>query len=101
DRQIKELPYARYLQILRVASEQKVGDLRMRMREQAYLGWLIYLIQPASKRTRKMSFREWLTNFGLLEEKEKKEKAEDVEAMKRKSLEIAEKIVEMDKRHRS
>ncbi|GAJ23624.1 unnamed protein product, partial [marine sediment metagenome] len=35
------------------------------------------------------------------EEKEKKEKAEDVEAMKRKSLEIAEKIVEMDKRHRS
>lgn len=73
----------------------------MRMREQAYLGWLIYLMQPATERIRKMSFQEWLTNFGLLEEKEKKERIEDVEAMKRKSLEIAEKIVEMDKRRRS
>jgi len=71
------------------------------MREQAYLGWLIYLMQPTAERIRKMSFQEWLTNFGLLEEKEKKERIEDVEAMKRKSLEIAEKIVEMDKRHRS
>ncbi|MBA7577885.1 hypothetical protein ES708_19741 [subsurface metagenome] len=69
----------------------------MRMREQAYLGWLIYLMQPTTARG-KMSFQEWLTNFGLLEEKGKKEKAEDVEAMKRKSLAIAEKIVEMDKR---
>ncbi|GAH24420.1 unnamed protein product, partial [marine sediment metagenome] len=90
--------YARYLQLLRVASEQKVDDLRMRMREQAYLGWLIYLMQPTAKRIRKMSFQEWLTNFGLLEEKEKKERIEDVEAMKRKSLTIAEKIVEMDKK---
>ena len=92
------MPYARYLQILRVASEQKVDDLRMRMREQAYLGWLIYLMQPTAKRIRKMSFQEWLTNFGLLEEKEKKERIEDVEEMKRKSLAIAEKIVEMDKK---
>jgi len=84
------------LQILRVASEQKVDDLRMRMREQAYLGWLIYLMQPTTKRIRKMSFQEWLTNFGLLEEKEKKERIEDVESMKRKSLAIAEKIVKMD-----
>jgi len=43
-----------------------------------------------------MSFQEWLTNFGLLEEKEKKERIEDVESMKRKSLAIAEKIVKMD-----
>lgn len=71
------------------------------MREQAYLGWLIYLMQPTTTRSRKMSFQEWLTNFGLLEEKEKKERIEDVEVMKRKSLAIAEKIVEMDKRHRS
>ena len=89
------------MQILRVASEQKVDDLRMRMREQAYLGWLIYLMQPTTKRVRKMSFQEWLTNFGLLEEKGKKEKAEDVEAMRRKSLAIAEKIVEMDRKRGS
>ena len=96
------MPYARYLQILRVASEQKVDDLRMRMREQAYLGWLIYLMQPTTtKGQRKMSFQEWLTNFGLLEEKGEKERIEDVEAMKRKSLAIAEKIVEMDKKRGS
>ncbi len=88
------------MQILRVASEQKVDDLRMRMREQAYLGWLIYLMQPTTKRVRKMSFQEWLTNFGLLEEKGKKEKAEDVEAMRRKSLAIAEKIIELDKQRK-
>jgi len=95
------LPYARYLQILRVASEQKVDDLRMRMREQSYLGWLIYLLQPTVKGGQKMTFQKWLDNFGLLEEKEKKERIEDVEAMKRKSLAIAEKIVEMDKRRGS
>lgn len=95
------MPYARYLQIVRVASAQKVDDLRMRMREQSYLGWLIYLLQPIATQIRKMSFQEWLTNFGLLEEKEKKERIEDVEAMKRKSLAIAEKIVEMDKKSES
>ena len=73
--------------------------MRMRMREQAYLGWLIYLMQPTAERIRKMSFQEWLTNFGLLEEKEKKERIEDVEAMRKKSLEIANKIVEMDQKH--
>jgi len=70
------------------------------MREQSYLGWIIYLLQPATARgRRKMSFQEWLTNFGLLEEKEKKERIEDVEAMRKKSLEIANKIVEMDQKH--
>lgn len=79
-------------------SKQKVEELRMRMREQAYLGWLIYLMQPAATRGQKMSFHEWLTNFGLLEEKEKKEGIKEIEAMKRKSLEIAQKIVEMDQK---
>lgn len=68
------------------------------MRKQSYLGWLIYLMQPTTKRIRKISFHEWLTNFGLLEEKEKKEGIKEIEAMKRKSLEIAQKIVEMDQK---
>lgn len=71
------------------------------MREQSYLGWLIYLLQPTAKRIRKMSFQKWLENFGLLEEKGKKERIEDVEAMKKKSLAIANKIVEMDQKHRN
>ncbi len=68
------------------------------MRQQAYLGWLIYLMQPTTKRGRKMSFQSWLENFGLLEKKTKEERVEDVEKMKRKSLEIAQKIVEMDQK---
>ena len=72
------------------------------MREQAYLGWIIYLLQPVSaKGRRKMSLQDWLTNFGLLEKKTKEEELEDVEEMRSKSLEIANKIIEMDKRHRS
>lgn len=72
----------------------------MRMREQAYLGWLIYLLQPGSKMGRKISFKEWLTDFGLIEEKTKtkKERVEDVESMRKKSLDIARKIVEMDQK---
>ena len=71
----------------------------MRMREQAYLGWQIYLMQPSKQR--KISFQKWLENFGLLDEKERRKDIEDIEAMKRKSLAIAEKIVEMDKKSRS
>ncbi|MQY60004.1 MAG: hypothetical protein GH144_10465 [Clostridia bacterium] len=68
------------------------------MREQAYLGWLIYLLQPIAIREHRMTFQEWLRGLGLAEGEEK---VEDVEAMKRKSLAIAEKIVEMDKKRGS
>lgn len=47
-----------------------------------------------------MTFQKWLDNFGLLEEKEKKEGIEDVEAMKKKSLQIAEKIIGLDKQRK-
>lgn len=67
----------------------------MRMREQSYLGWIIYLLQPTGEGKQKMTFQKWLTNFGLLEEN-----VEDVESMKKKSLEIAKKIVDMDKKAR-
>jgi len=57
------------------------------MREQSYLGWIIYLLQPISKKSiRKINFKEWLNNFGLLDEKERHEKIEDIEKMKKKSL---------------
>jgi hypothetical protein len=86
------------MQLVRVASSQKVEGLRIRMREQAYLGWLIYLLQPIAIREHRMTFQEWLRGLGLAEGEEK---VEDVEAMKRKSLAIAEKIVEMDKKRGS
>lgn len=84
------------MQLVRVASSQKVEELRIRMREQAYLGWLIYLLQPIAIREHRMTFQEWLGGLGFAEGEEK---VEDLEAMKKKSLEIAQKIIEMDKRH--
>ena len=63
----------------------------MRLREQAYLGWLI--VQPVARK-RRITFQEWLGNLGLTEGEEK---VEDLESMKRKSLEIAQKIIEMDR----
>jgi len=75
---------------------QKVEEFRVSLRIQAYLGWLIYLMQPIDKRERRMTFEEWLGNFGLIEKGEKE--PEDVESLKKKSLEIAEKIIEMDKK---
>lgn len=46
-----------------------------------------------------MTFEDWLGNFGLDEKGERE--AEDVESLKEKSLEIARKIIEMDKKNRS
>lgn len=86
------------MQLVRVASSQKVEELRMRMREQAYLGWLIYLLQPIAIREHRMTLQEWLRGLGLTEGEEK---VEDLESMRKKSLQIAERIVEMDKKHRS
>jgi len=85
------------MQLVRVASSQKVEELRMRMKEQAYLGWLIYLLQPIAIREDRMTFQEWLRGLGL---SEGEEKSEDLESMKKKSLEIAQKIVDMDKKAR-
>jgi hypothetical protein len=86
------------MQLVRVASSQKIEELRIRMREQAYLGWLIYLLQPIAIREHRMTFQEWLRGLGLAEGEEK---VEDLESMKKKALQIAERIVEMDKKHRS
>jgi len=81
--------------LVRVITGQKVEEYRMRLREQAYLGWLI--VQPVARK-RRITFQEWLRNLGLIEGKEK---VEDLESMKKKSLEIAQKIIEMDKNIRS
>jgi len=86
------------MQLVRVASSQKIEELRIRMTEQAYLGWLIYLLQPIAIREHRMTFQEWLRDLGLAEGEDK---GEDLESMKKKALQIAERIVEMDKKHRS
>ena len=81
---------------MRVAREQEAIEKKERMREQAFLGWIIYRLQPSEKA--KLSYKEWLRNFGLSEEGEK---AEDIEELKKKALKIAEDIVNMDKGRRS
>jgi hypothetical protein len=80
----------------------KYEELREAMRRQAYLGWMMYLMQPVGKRgSSKMSLEEWLRNFDLLDDKRSGEKTqEDVESMKKKSLEIANKIIAMDRKSR-
>jgi len=91
------LPYARYLQVTRVALEQSARESKERMREQAFLGWQIYLVQPSGKRHRKISYKEWLEGFDLLEETRV---YENVEELKKKALKTAEDIVNMDKGRR-
>ena len=89
------------VQLIRVISIQKVGELKSRMREQAYLGWLIYLLQPLATKSKRMNLQEWLKGLNLIGEKEKDEKPENVEEMRKKSLEIARKIVAIHKKVRS
>jgi hypothetical protein len=79
---------------MRVASEQSARQLKERMREQAFLGWQIYLMQPSGKMHRKMSLKKWLEGFDLLEEIKG---YENVEELKKKALKTAENIIKMDK----
>ena len=80
------------MQLVRVVAIHRAEEYIMRLREQAYLGWLI--VQPVARK-RRISFQEWLRSLGLAEGEEK---VEDLESMKKKSLEIAQKIIEMDKK---
>lgn len=60
---------------------------------------MIYLLMPSGKHIRKRSLEEWFHDFGLDEKpKNTQYTKEDVEAMEKKSLEIANKIIQMDKR---
>ena len=90
------MPYARFIQISRVASEQKAEDLKIRMKEQAFLGWLFYMLQPLKKGFTHMNYQQWLGNLGLTD----KELEQDISVLKEKALKIAEDIVKMDKKHR-
>ena len=83
---------------MRVASEQNAREEKGRMKEQAFLGWIMYLMQPTVGGSKKRSYREWLRNFGLSEEGDS---IEDIEEMKKKALKTAEDIVNMDKGRRS
>lgn len=83
--------------MVRVISGQKVEEFKVSLRIQAYLGWLIYLRQPIDTREQRMTFEEWLGNLGLIEIGKKG--PEDVESLRKKSLEIAEKIIEMDRKN--
>ena len=96
DKEIIELPYARFVQVLRVGRAEEAIEKKERMKEQAFLGWIIYRLQPSEKP--KLSYKEWLRNFGLSEEGEK---IEDIEELKRKALKTAEDIVNRDKGRRS
>jgi len=80
------------LQLVRVITSQKVEEYRIRLQEQAYLGWLI--VQPVARR-RRITFQEWLISLGLTEGDKK---IEDLESMKKKSLEIAKRIIDMDRK---
>lgn len=82
--------------MVRVISVQKVEEFKVNLRIQAYLGWMIYLQQPINERENRMTFEGWLDYFGLGKKGEKK--PEDIESLKKKSLEIAQKIIEMDKK---
>jgi hypothetical protein len=83
---------------VRLVAKQKYEELKDNMRLQAYLGWLIYLMQPSQKRQKRKTLKEWFDDLGLGDvEDMKKEPQEKIEEMKKKSLAIAEKIVAMDK----
>ena len=96
DEEIIELPYARFVQILRVGRTEETAEKKERMREQAFLGWIIYRLQPSEKP--KLSYKEWLENFGL---SEKRERIENIEELKKRALKVAEDIVNRDKGRRS
>jgi hypothetical protein len=89
------LPFARYVQLSRLVNEQKTYEIKLQMKMQAHLGWIIYLLQPQKEGNKKVSYHDFLEDVGLEDKKEQTK--EDIEGMKKCSLEIANKIISQDK----
>jgi len=55
-------------------------------------------LQPIEKKKSKLSLKQWMKNLGLSDEE--KESTEDLKNLKMKALEVAKKIIKMDKKVR-
>jgi len=86
------------VQITRTIIEQNRFEVKAELQKQAYLGWIIYLLQPTAEKRGKLSLKQWMKNLGLSDEE--KESTEDLKNLKIKALEVAKKIIKMDKKVR-
>jgi len=60
-----DLPYARFYQVMRVASEVAVEERRERWELAAFVGWQSYLTNAFRGEGGPQSFAEWLQGLGL------------------------------------
>lgn len=86
--------------MLRVAAQAKVDEFKDRMRAAALVAYHVYLATPLAEGHRHVSLREFLEQYGLGFDEQPTREPEDVEAVKRRALETARRIAEMDRRSR-
>ena len=86
--------------MLRVAAQARVEEFRDRMRAAALVAYHVYLATPLAEGHRHVSLREFLEQYGLGFDEAEPREPEDVEAIKRRALETARRIAELDKRRK-
>lgn len=62
---LNDIPYARFLQMLRVLHEELAEDARDALRVEAFGGWLHLLTQPTAKGKQHPSREKYFEMFGL------------------------------------
>lgn len=59
------MPYARFIQLSRIAGEKEIEEKQDEWRRHAFSGWLAYVVQPKPRRHRLISWQQWQRIFGM------------------------------------
>jgi hypothetical protein len=94
-----QTPYTRFLQLARVAAQERAREQRDELRQAALVGYQFYICQPMEKGRRHKTFAQWLQGFGLADTAEAPELSdEQKEQMRRKAEDNERKVIELFRR---
>lgn len=89
-----QIPYTRFLQLARVAAQERAREQRDELRCAALIGYQYYLCQPLEKGKRHKTFAQWQKMIGLvdaepqLSDEQKEQIRQQAEANERKVIEL-------------
>lgn len=92
-----QTPYTRFLQLARVAAQERAREQRDELRRAALVGYQFYICQPLEKGRRHKTFAQWLQGLGLAEhaeatpelsDEQKEQIRQQAEANERKVIEL-------------
>lgn len=94
----EQIPYARFLQLARVAAREKAREQNEELRRTALIGYQFYLCQPVEKGHQHKSFSQWSRAFGVLEDGTPMLPPDRIENIRERAEANERKVIDMFKR---